>query len=97
MSTLKLTTHLREIILRKLESNIIKSNLVIYTPLSPAITTEVYDSYWKFATLRQEVFFNRVEERAYPWSADPILNQYKFTNAYRAADRVSQYLIKNVL
>ncbi|WDZ99691.1 nucleotide kinase domain-containing protein [Mucilaginibacter sp. SJ] len=83
--------------MRKLESNIIKSNLVIYTPLSPAITTEVYDSYWKFATLRQEAFFNRVEERAYPWSADPILNQYKFTNAYRAADRVSQYLIKNVI
>ncbi len=28
---------------------------------------------------------------------DPILQEYKFTNVYRASDRVSQYLIKNVI
>ena len=28
---------------------------------------------------------------------DPILQTYKFTNVYRACDRVSQYLIKNVI
>ena len=28
---------------------------------------------------------------------DIILREYKFTNAYRASDRVSQYLIKNVI
>ncbi len=32
-----------------------------------------------------------------PWSADPILRNYRFTNAYRASDRVSQYLIGKVL
>lgn len=74
-----------------------KTGLTIYIPLSPAKTTEVYDSYWKFAALRQDAFFNRLENKPYPWSNDPILNQYKFTNAYRAADRVSQYLIKNVI
>jgi alpha-glutamyl/putrescinyl thymine pyrophosphorylase clade 1 len=74
-----------------------KTGLTIYIPLSPAKTTEVFDSYWKFAVLRQEVFFNRLEGKSYPWSNDPILNQYKFTNAYRAADRVSQYLIRNVI
>lgn len=74
-----------------------KSNLTIYVPLSPAKTTEVYDSYWKFAALRQEVFFNRIDGKPFPWSKDSILNHYKFTNAYRAADRVSQYLIKNVI
>jgi len=74
-----------------------KTGLTIYIPLSPAKTTEVYDSYWKFAALRQDAFFNRIENKPYPWSNDPILNQYKFTNAYRAADRVSQYLIKNVI
>jgi hypothetical protein len=83
--------------LRKPEPSLIKSNLVIYIPLSPAKTTDVYDSYWKFAALRQDAFFSRVEQSPYPWSADPILNQYKFTNAYRAADRVSQYLIKEVI
>lgn len=74
-----------------------KSSLTIYAPLSPAKTTEVYDSYWKFAALRQEAFFNRLEDKPFPWSDDAILNQYKFTNAYRAADRVSQYLIKNII
>jgi hypothetical protein len=32
-----------------------------------------------------------------PWTKDPILNRYKFTNVYRASDRVSQYLIRNVI
>ena len=32
-----------------------------------------------------------------PWTEDPILRRYKFTNAYRASDRVSQYLIRNVI
>lgn len=32
-----------------------------------------------------------------PWTNDEILQHYKFTNAYRAADRTSQYLISNVI
>lgn len=74
-----------------------KSTIYIHIPLSPAKTMEVYDSYWRFAALRQDVFFNRYENKPYPWSQDPILNQFKFTNAYRASDRVSQYLITNVI
>lgn len=74
-----------------------KVGMTIHMPMSPARTTVVYDSYWKFAALRQDVFFNRLKGDPFPWSTDPILNQYKFTNAYRAADRVSQYLIKNVI
>ncbi len=31
-----------------------------------------------------------------PWTADPILRTYRFTNTYRATDRVSQYLIREV-
>jgi hypothetical protein len=57
----------------------------------------VYDTYWKFTAKRQEVFFNRLNTSLPPWTDDPILKTYKFTNAYRAADRVSQYLIKEVI
>ncbi len=32
-----------------------------------------------------------------PWTEDPVLGSYRFTNVYRASDRVSQYLIRNVL
>ncbi|MCL6216918.1 nucleotide kinase domain-containing protein [Zunongwangia pacifica] len=69
----------------------------IYKPLLPAETTEVFDSYWKFAALRQEVFFNRIEGVKYPWTNDTILAKHRFTNAYRASDRVSQYLIREVI
>lgn len=65
-----------------------------FSDLNPTV---VYDTYWKFAVKRQEVFFNRIEGKAFPWTDDKILQTYKFTNAYRASDRVSQYLIKNVI
>ena len=77
-----------------------KNNLgtpIVFTSLAPAIVTPAFDTYWKFAALRQDVFFSRLEKSTPPWSDDSIINQYKFTNAYRASDRVSQYLIKNVI
>lgn len=57
----------------------------------------VYRSYWKFAQRRQDIFFNRLENRSWPWTDDHILKRHKFTNAYRASDRVSQYLIRQVI
>ena len=58
---------------------------------------KVFDTYWKFAVKRQEIFFNKIEGGNYPWTDDGTLRKHKFTNAYRASDRVSQYLIKNVI
>lgn len=57
----------------------------------------VYDTYWKFAAERQKIFLKRFNSEKHPWTKDKILNSYKFTNVYRATDRVSQYLIKNVI
>ena len=65
--------------------------------ISPAEPTVVYDTYWSFAVERQEVFFRRLEGCPPPWTHDSILDRYKFTNAYRASDRVSQYLVRNVI
>jgi thymidylate kinase len=65
--------------------------------LAPPVPTEVYDTYWRFATERQAVFFRRLEGQQPPWSRDPILQRHKFTNAYRASDRVSQFLIRHVI
>jgi hypothetical protein len=61
------------------------------------VRQEIFDTYWRFAALRQEVFFNKINNMPPPWTSDPIINTYKFCNAYRASDRVSQYLIKNVI
>lgn len=59
--------------------------------------TPVFDTYWRFAAERQRVFHARVAGEPGPWTEDPILGGYRFTNCYRAADRVSQYLIQNVI
>lgn len=65
--------------------------------LSPPKPTIVFRTYWEFAAKRQRVYFRRLEGISSPISEDPILSRYRFTNAYRASDRVSQYLIKNVI
>ncbi|TVZ39763.1 hypothetical protein P886_4171 [Alteromonadaceae bacterium 2753L.S.0a.02] len=65
--------------------------------LDPAKPTKAYDTYWKFACERQNVFFNRIKKSDGEYTIDPILQEYKFTNVYRACDRVSQFLIKNVI
>jgi hypothetical protein len=56
----------------------------------------ILDSYWRFAAERQSIFFRRLTDQVGPWSLDPILSTYRFTNAYRASDRVSQFLIRDV-
>jgi len=69
----------------------------IITSLDPAKPTEIFDTYWRFAVERQNIFFRKFEGQPPPWTNDPILEHYKFTNAYRASDRVSQYLIRHVI
>lgn len=60
-------------------------------------TTRVFDTYWRFAWERQEIFMRRVLGGTPPWTEDPILSAHRFTNTYRASDRVSQYLIRHVI
>ena len=62
-----------------------------------AVVTEVFWSYWFLAAERQSMFFSRVSGEPAPWTTDDVLAQYRFTNAYRASDRVSQYLLQRVV
>lgn len=57
--------------------------------------SKVFWTFWKFAAERQAIFFRRLHDPR-PWTTDPILRTFRFTNAYRASDRVSQYLIREV-
>ncbi|KAB2950485.1 MAG: hypothetical protein F9K19_21855 [Rhizobiaceae bacterium] len=70
---------------------------IVLRHLAPAKVSEVYESYWRFAAERQAVFFRRARGEMRPWTDNPVLAIYKFTNAYRASDRVSQYLIRHVI
>jgi len=73
------------------------SSLTGFSRLALPKPTEVYATYWRFAVERQLIFFKKLRGCSPPWTDDPILIRHKFTNAYRASDRVSQYLIKKVI
>jgi len=59
--------------------------------------TPVFYAYWRFAAERQRIFYRRLNHTEGHLTDDPVLRDFKFTNAYRASDRVSQYLIRNVI
>ena len=68
----------------------------IFKKLSKPKKSIVFNTYWQFAAKRQDVFFNKINLIT-PLTTDPILERHRFTNVYRASDRVSQYLIRNVI
>ncbi len=78
---------------------IMKNNPAITIHIKKALPqeTEVFDTYWEFAFERQEIFFRRLSGTTTGLTCDPVLNKYRFTNVYRASDRVSQFLIRHVI
>lgn len=59
--------------------------------------TPVFDTYWRFAAKRHDLYLARLRGEPEPWTPDPILRSYRFTNVFRVVDRVSQYLLSRVL
>lgn len=57
---------------------------------------EVFRYYFYFMQERMKMFWRKCEGCT-TLTNDPILRKYKFTNVYRACDRVSQYLIRHVI
>jgi len=58
--------------------------------------TTVLNTYWRFAAERQAVYVARIRRAAAPWTTDEVIQGHRFTNVFRASDRVSQYLIAKV-
>ena len=59
--------------------------------------TPVFETYWRFAADRHASYLKRLRGEPWPWKNDPILQQWKFTNVFRACDRTSQDLIRDVI
>ncbi len=59
--------------------------------------TAAFRSYWMLAAERQQIFFRRLRQEKPPWTENRVLADHRFTNAYRASDRVSQFLINQVI
>jgi hypothetical protein len=64
---------------------------------SSSAPSPVFESYWRFAAERHRMYERRLMGLPAPWTSDLVLSAYRFTNAFRAADRVSQYLIRDVI
>ena len=60
--------------------------------LSPVI-----DTLFRWMTERHAVHQRRLAGKPWPWTDDPILQQHAFTNVFRIYDRVTQYIICNVI
>ena len=64
---------------------------------APVPDKSVFFYYFYFMQERMNIFWKKCEENCSSLTNDPILREYKFTNVYRACDRVSQYLINHVI
>lgn len=58
--------------------------------------TVVFHTYWRFAAARQAIYLARLGQSSSPATGDAILRNHRFTNVFRASDRVSQFLISSV-
>jgi hypothetical protein len=59
--------------------------------------SESLDTLLHFVRERESIRLKKLAGEPPPWTNDPILQTYRFTNIRRRDDRVSQWLIKNVL
>lgn len=58
---------------------------------------EYLDKFWNFIYERHRIWYVRfVLEQPAPWTEDPILQHYKFTNVYRELDRGTLFLLDNI-
>ncbi|KAG8218724.1 hypothetical protein J3R82DRAFT_4393 [Butyriboletus roseoflavus] len=59
--------------------------------------TPVFDTFWRLAAERHAIDGKRRAGHPPPWTTDPILANYKFCNTFRVLDRVSQYIVTEVI
>ncbi|KAI0763819.1 hypothetical protein BD413DRAFT_454456, partial [Trametes elegans] len=57
----------------------------------------VFDTFFKFVSERHQLHQRRLADEPRPWTTDPVLDEYPFTNVFRVYDRVTQYILHNVI
>lgn len=54
------------------------------------------EAFFEFARKRHQIYLDRKAGRPPPWTDDPILDKYRFTNVFRELDRVTVWFRENV-
>ncbi|KAJ6619050.1 hypothetical protein B0H10DRAFT_2164011 [Mycena sp. CBHHK59/15] len=59
--------------------------------------TSVFNTLWQWLAERKGIDDRRRAGLPAPWTQDPILQKFKFCNAYRVLDRTSQFVVREVI
>lgn len=97
----------RESVSRSVDVSLFEATPVDSGPTDPPVApvhiagrvlrpTAVFNTYWRFAAARQAIYVARLRRSSLPWTDDEVLRAHRFTNVFRASDRVSQFLIADV-
>lgn len=54
------------------------------------------DVFWGILNERHRIFVNRQQGAPKPWTDDPIMQRYKFTNVFRELDRTTIFVRENI-
>lgn len=54
------------------------------------------EDFFRFARERHAIYLRRQASLPAPWTADPILQQFSFTNVFRQLDKTTQWYTENV-
>lgn len=54
------------------------------------------DQFFDFARRRHQIYLDRQAGKPFPWSPDPIFQQYRFTNVFRELDATTIWFRENV-
>lgn len=58
------------------------------------LSVPTLSDFFAFVDERQRIYWRKeVDQQPPPWTADPILQRYKFTNVYRETDRATRYIL----
>src|SRR5687767_14084675 len=60
-----------------------------------AVVDEAAQAFFAFMRAREKLRIAKESGRPWPWSGDPILNTYKFTNVKRENDRTTRWIRAN--
>ncbi|KAF5337920.1 hypothetical protein D9758_013116 [Tetrapyrgos nigripes] len=59
--------------------------------------TAVFDTFWYWCSERHAIYERRRVGQPFPWTDDKYLQTSRFCNTFRVLDKVSQYLIREVI
>ena len=57
---------------------------------------ENVEAFFAYARKRHQIYIDRAAGKPWPWTDDPILQQFRFTNVFRELDRTTQWFKRYV-